>query len=67
MKVPEAARVSKSIRFLAIGFIILFVGIVINKVIGFVDAGVFVSFVGFFVCVSGLLIYAFAVIKSWFS
>ncbi|MBA6250813.1 hypothetical protein [Colwellia sp. MB3u-55] len=67
MKTPEASKVSKSIFTFVIGFIILFVGIGLNKIFGLVDFGVIITFFGFFVCVSGLLIYTFAVIKSWFS
>jgi hypothetical protein len=67
LKTPEASKVRKSIFTFAIGFVILFAGIGLNKFLGFVDFGVIITFFGFFICVLGLLIYMFAVIKNWFS
>ena len=67
MKIPEAALISISMRLFAIGLIIVLLGVAINKIIGFVSAGVIVSFVGAFIFGLGFLISFFAIIKSWFS
>ena len=45
--------ISKSIRIFAVGFIVMWSGIGANKLIGFVEAGVAISFLGFAICVFG--------------
>jgi hypothetical protein len=55
---------SIAIRTLAIGFVILFAGIVINKWLGLVSSGVILSFVGFaIIIISGLLVLGIWVVK----
>jgi len=57
----------KAIRIFAIGIVILFVGIGINKGLGVVDFGVTITFLGFGVCVIGMSILAVFYIKKLFS
>jgi hypothetical protein len=67
VKIPESALISRTIRFLALGLIIVLLGAAINKFFGFVNTGVIITFVGAFFWGLGLLIGIFAIIKSWFS
>ncbi len=55
---------SLAIRALAVGFLILFAGIAINKWLRLVDLGVILSFVGFaIIVISGFLVLGVWVVK----
>ena len=53
--------VGKGIIVFAVGFVILALGILINKGIGIVGAGVIVSFIGFGICLLAMVL----VVLSW--
>lgn len=56
-----------AIRIFAIGFIILFIGISLNKGLGVVGLGVIITFLGFGVCVIGMVILAIFYIRKIFN
>jgi hypothetical protein len=53
-----------AIRIFFLGFVILFIGVGANKGFGFVGLGVVITFLGFGVCVVGMIILAVIYIKK---
>ncbi len=54
------------IRIFFLGFLIIFVGVGVNKVLGIVDFGVVITFSGFGICIIGMVILAVMYIKEVF-